>query len=71
MRKITRHTFKVATGRKPVDDDLERCNCPKAGEIGHLCCGWDEEANLPNFETYGLRIRDYGSHRGSQHDRHR
>lgn len=52
---ITAEQFKQATGHEPVQDDLERCNCPKAGEIGHLSCGWDEEKNLPQFMT-GSRL---------------
>lgn len=40
METITREKFIKATGEEPEKDDLERCNCPKAGEIGHLSCGW-------------------------------
>lgn len=46
---ITAEMFKAATGLDPWDDDLERCNCPKAGEIGHTDCGWNEAKNRPNF----------------------
>lgn len=48
---ITREIFIAATGREPENDDLERCNCPKAGQIGHWMCGWNEEKNLPQFEV--------------------
>ena len=48
---ITREKFIEATGREPEQDDLERVNCKQAGEIGHFCCGWDEPANLPRFDT--------------------
>lgn len=47
---ITAEQFKAATGRDPEDDDLERVNCPQAGRIGHLCCGWDSVWNRPQFE---------------------
>jgi hypothetical protein len=46
---ITAGQFKEATGREPEQDDLDRCNCPLAGKIGHWFCGWDSEANLPVF----------------------
>ena len=46
---VTTEMFKEATGYEPWDDDLERCNCPNAGEIGHTDCGWNEAKNRPNF----------------------
>jgi hypothetical protein len=46
---ITAEQFKTATGYEPQDDDLERCNCPKAGELFHRMCGWDNKRNMPNF----------------------
>jgi hypothetical protein len=48
-KRITAKYFKEATGMKPEQDDLERCNCPKAGEITHSMCGWDWRLNLPKF----------------------
>ena len=51
MTEITEEVFFVATGHLPENDDLERCNCPQAGEIAHGCCGWDEENNQPQFYT--------------------
>lgn len=54
---ITRETFIKATGRAPIQDDLERSNCPKAGELGHHFCGWNQEKNLPRFMTEPL-IKD-------------
>jgi hypothetical protein len=51
MTEITAEYFERATGRKPEDDDLERCNCPYAGTIMHTCCGWNEEHNRPQFEV--------------------
>ena len=41
--------FKAATGLAPQDDDLERCNCPKAGQMGHYACGWNSLKNKPVF----------------------
>jgi len=46
---ITAEQFKEATGQDPIQDDLERCNCPKAGQLGHYDCGWNHEQNLPQF----------------------
>lgn len=46
---ITAEQFQAATGHQPKDDDLERCNCPKAGQIGHQHCGWDADRGLPRF----------------------
>jgi hypothetical protein len=39
-----------------VNDDLDRCNCPHAGDVGHYSCGWDSAANKPEFET-GSRFK--------------
>lgn len=44
---ITAEAFAAAVGRPPVDDDLERANCPQAGTCGHMCCGWNVARNLP------------------------
>jgi hypothetical protein len=46
---ITREKFKEAVGRWPDHDDLERCNCPRAGQPGHWFCGWNEAVNKPNW----------------------
>ena len=48
---ITRDIFIAATGYEPEDDDLERCNCPVAGTVGHFACGWDAECGQPRFMT--------------------
>lgn len=42
--------FKQLTGREPVDDDLERVNCNKAGMRGHRSCGWCFWCEKPKFE---------------------
>lgn len=46
---VSAEQFKRATGREPVDDDLERANCPKQGQLGHRSCGWCLYDNLPRF----------------------
>lgn len=60
---ITRADFKKATGLPPEQDDLERCNCNQAGQLGHFHCGWDVARNLPNFwpkyPLQGAVTRDY------------
>lgn len=52
---ITAEMFKAATGIDPEEDDLDRCNCPHAGEEGHWHCGWDAAKNRPQF--YGVPVR--------------
>jgi hypothetical protein len=51
MTQITAEAFLTATGREPENDDLERANCPLAGESGHYYCGWDRAQNRPAYET--------------------
>jgi hypothetical protein len=57
---ITAEHFRERVGREPENDDLERSNCPKAGEPGHFCCGWDADADLPEFMTMGRFRRQAG-----------
>lgn len=45
---ITADVYKQATGNEPIQDDLERANCPQAGAIGHSACGWCVKNNIPN-----------------------
>lgn len=45
----TPEQFYEAVGRYPRDDDLDRVNCPKEGELGHQACGWCPECNKPWF----------------------
>lgn len=47
--EITASYFKECTGDEPRNDDLERCNCQKAGEHGHRYCGWNHDLKLPVF----------------------
>ena len=42
--------FEEKVGRAPIHDDLERVNCPDAGELGHWYCGWCPEHDKPRFE---------------------
>ena len=51
MDEITAEMFKEFTGREPMDDDLERCNCKKVGKPRHMSCGWNKVLNLPRFEV--------------------
>jgi hypothetical protein len=48
--------FKHCVGREPELDDLDRCNCSKAGELCHMNCGWCHECNLPVFECGHIKI---------------
>ena len=43
--------FKLHTGSDPKNDDLERCNCDKAGTVGHDFCGWNYRVMLPMFSN--------------------
>jgi hypothetical protein len=49
---ITSEMFERATGRRPDNDDLERANCPLAGQIGHSGCGWNAGMNKPQWECF-------------------
>ena len=51
ISKITEAQYTEAVGIHPAEDDLERCNCPDAGTLGHELCGWNTEMNLPIFIT--------------------
>jgi hypothetical protein len=55
MPEITAEKFEEATGRKPEDDDLDRCNCAEVGKVGHWQCGWCDGCNRPRFECGHLK----------------
>jgi hypothetical protein len=55
---ITAEQYEAAVGHPPEQDDLERSNCDKAGQIGHECCGWDHERNLPEFIAVAHRLKE-------------
>jgi hypothetical protein len=46
----TPQDFYAATGRWPQHDDMDRVNCPHAGAMGHLCCGWNDRVGVPQME---------------------
>lgn len=54
-RVITPEYFESATGRAPVNDDVERANCSIAGAFTHSQCGWCEELNLPNTQVSTIK----------------
>lgn len=49
MSKLTAKEFEALVGRPPENDDLDRANCDKAGEIGHLLCGLCSSCGRPVF----------------------
>lgn len=46
---MTRATFKQITGQHPKEDDLDRANCLRAGEVGHHSCGVCSNCSMPRF----------------------
>jgi hypothetical protein len=46
---MTAKEYEKHVGYAPVDDDLERVNCPIVNAIGHSCCGWNDCKNIPMF----------------------
>ena len=46
---ITKDRFIDRVKCPPIQDELKRCNCTKAGEPGHEQCGWCPEHDLPQF----------------------
>jgi hypothetical protein len=49
VKEITAEWFEEIVGNSPIQDDLERCNCKSAGQVGHSDCGWNFTRNYPNF----------------------
>jgi hypothetical protein len=47
---MTEQEFMETVGRLPVNDDLDRVNCPQAGTVGHAFCGRCPHG-LPRFEV--------------------
>jgi hypothetical protein len=47
-KPITAEHYREATGRFVVDDELDRANCERAGQLGHTMCGWCHKHDLPN-----------------------
>jgi hypothetical protein len=56
-KTISAKKFKAAMGREPIQDELWRCNCAAAGQLGHYGCGWCAEHNKPNFACPCMRSR--------------
>ena len=48
---ITAEYYEQATGSIPVNDDVVRANCSRAGTDGHVSCGWCTKNNVPNTFT--------------------
>jgi hypothetical protein len=46
---VSAEDFKKMTGVEPVQDDLERVNCERAGSRGHQYCGLCHTGKHPNF----------------------
>lgn len=60
MRLLAPYTEAMYTqmmGNLPKDDDLERVNCPYAGQLGHRHCGVCPDCTRPRFscgcDTHG------------------
>jgi hypothetical protein len=47
---MDKEDFMKRTGRAPVQDDLERVNCPEVGKVCHFWCGWCVWHDRPRFE---------------------
>jgi hypothetical protein len=47
---ITAEDFEQATGDAPVDDELERVNCGRSGQVGHIYCGWCDKCDKPRLQ---------------------
>jgi len=47
---MTEATFTKLVGRAPVNDDLDRVNCPTIGGFGHTLCGWCLVHYGPRFQ---------------------
>src|SRR3990167_5489851 len=41
--------FKRMTGCPPIQDDLARCNCKRAGQLTHTMCGICKTHDKPRF----------------------
>lgn len=52
-----RHEFESRMGRPPANWELDRINCPNAGQIGHYACGWCDFHSQPVI-VCGCRVRN-------------
>jgi hypothetical protein len=51
------HEFEERVGSAPEQDDLERANCPLAGQWGHLQCGICQMHGLPRFSCWQCEVK--------------
>lgn len=49
MTPMTAEEFEKKFGAPPIQDDLERVNCPTVGDFGHSQCGVCAKHNKPRF----------------------
>lgn len=54
---MTREEYFARFGDWPIQDDLERVNCPLAGKVGHWGCGVCEKHDLPMFLCWVCLVR--------------
>jgi hypothetical protein len=47
--RITADEFWQRFGCVPLQDDLQRANCPEAGQVGHYQCGVCRKHDRPRF----------------------
>ena len=64
---MTTEEFEKVVGRPPVEDDMERANCEKAGWAGHHQCGICTEHGKPRF-TCGCLYTIHVSHSQERHE---
>jgi len=48
-KEMTAQEFEGKTGSPPIEDELERVNCPRVGIAGHRNCGWCDICDNPAF----------------------
>lgn len=48
-RVMTAEEYERLMGEAPENDDLERVNCEKAGQLGHWMCGTCKRCGRPVF----------------------
>jgi hypothetical protein len=52
--------FRRRTGHEPQQDELERANCPKAGQDMHWLCGLCAHCGRPRFLCPGATCEGEG-----------
>jgi hypothetical protein len=61
---MTAEAFEDILGYAPVDDDVDRVNCPDAGKPGHQMCGWCDHHWTPRSVCGCFPLFDAGTERG-------